>query len=66
VATTKKQSCIFESREGNRIFVCATKTIIPGEELLINYKLNQIDEEGDHGKALISPQQVNVKYSKTI
>ena len=40
VATTKKPNCIFEAREGNRIFVCATKTIVPGEEFLINYHLN--------------------------
>jgi hypothetical protein len=43
VATTKKPNCIFEACEGNRIFVCATKTIVPGEELLIDYKLNRID-----------------------
>jgi hypothetical protein len=40
VATTKKPNFIFEGREGNRIFVCATKTIVPGEELLIDYNLN--------------------------
>ena len=40
VATTKKPNCIFEAREGNLIFVCATKTIVPGEELLIDYNLN--------------------------
>ena len=43
VATTKKLNCIFEAHEGNRIFVCATKTIVPGGELLIDYNLNQID-----------------------
>jgi hypothetical protein len=66
VATTKKPNCIFEAREGNRIFVCATKTIVPGEELLIDYNLNRIDGEGDHGKAPAVPHQVNVKYSKKL
>jgi hypothetical protein len=56
VATTKKSNFIFEAREGNRIFVCATKKIIPGEELLINYNLNRIDGEGDRGKEPTSPQ----------
>ena len=46
VATTKKLNCIFEARKGNRIFVCATKTIVPGEELLIDYNLNRIDGGG--------------------
>jgi hypothetical protein len=46
VATTKKPNCIFEAREGNRIFVCATKTIVPCEKLLIDYNLNPIDEGG--------------------
>jgi hypothetical protein len=40
VATTKKPNCIFEACEGNRIFVCATKTIVTGEEFLIDYNLN--------------------------
>jgi hypothetical protein len=66
VETTKKPNCIFEAREGNHIFVCATKTIVPGEELLIDYNLNRIDGEGDHGKAPTLPQQVNVKYSKKL
>ena len=46
VATTKKPNCIFEGRKGNRIFVCATKAIVPGEELLIDYNLIQIDGGG--------------------
>jgi hypothetical protein len=46
VETTKKPNFIFEGREGNRIFVCATKTIVPGEELLIDYNLNRIDGGG--------------------
>ena len=64
--TTKKTNCIFEGCEENHIFLCATKTIVPGEELLIDYNLNRIDGEGDCGKAPISPQQVNVKYSKNL
>jgi hypothetical protein len=51
VATIKKPNCIFEACEENCIFVCATKTIVPGEELLIDYNLNRIDGEGDRGKA---------------
>jgi SET domain-containing protein len=46
VETTKKPNCIFESHEGNRIFVCATKEIVPGEDLLIDYNLNRIDGGG--------------------
>ena len=56
VATSKKPNCIFKGCEGNRIFVCATKTIVPGEELLIDYNLNRIDGEGDCGKTPTSPQ----------
>ena len=41
--TTNKQSnFIFEGRQGNCIFVCATKSIVAGEELLIDYNLNRI------------------------
>ena len=61
VATTKKPNCIFEARDGNCILVCETKTIVPCEELLIDYNLNRIDGEGDCGKATTSPQHVNVK-----
>lgn len=43
MTTTKQPNCIFEAHEGNRIFVCASKTIVIGEELLIDYNLNQID-----------------------
>ena len=42
-STLKKPNCIFESREGNRVFVCAIKSITVGEELLINYNLNHVD-----------------------
>jgi hypothetical protein len=66
VATTEKPNFIFEAREGNHIFVCATKTIVPGEELLIDYNLNRIDGEGDRGKTPTLPQQVKVKYSKKL
>ena len=37
---TKQPNCEFEGREEHRIFVCATKTIFPGEDLLINYNLD--------------------------
>ena len=43
VKTTKQLNCEFEGCEEHRIFVCATKTILPGEELLIDYNLNRID-----------------------
>ena len=36
-STLKQPNCIFESREGNRVFVCVIKSIVAGEELLINY-----------------------------
>ena len=39
----KQPNCIFESREGNCVFVCAIKSITAGEELLINYNLNRVD-----------------------
>ena len=54
--TTKQSNFIFEGCEGNRIFVCAKKTIVPWEELLIDYNLNRIDGEGDRGKAPTLPQ----------
>ena len=41
--TYKLPNCIFEGREGNRVFICATKSIVASEELLIDYNLNQID-----------------------
>jgi hypothetical protein len=42
--TTRKQpNFIFEGCEENQIFVCAVKTIVVGEELLVDYDLNQID-----------------------
>ena len=38
----KQPNCIFEGNERNRVFVCAIKSIDGGEELLINYNLNQV------------------------
>jgi hypothetical protein len=43
MTTNKQPNCIFEGREGNRVFVCAIKSIVAGEELLIDYNLNRID-----------------------
>ena len=40
VTTTKKINCEFEGCKEYRIFVCATKTILLGEELLIDHNLN--------------------------
>ena len=42
-STLKQPNCIFESREGNHVFVCAIKSIAVGEELLIGYNLNRVD-----------------------
>ena len=42
-STLKQPNCIFESREGNHVFVCAIKSIAAGEELLIDYNLNRVD-----------------------
>ena len=42
-STLKQPNCIFELHEGNHVFVCAIKSIVVGEELLINYNLNQVD-----------------------
>ena len=43
-ATKNKQpNYIFEGHEGNRVFVCAIKSIVGREEVLINYNLNRID-----------------------
>ena len=42
-STLKQLNCIFESCEGNRVFVCAIKSIAAGEELLIDYNLNRVD-----------------------
>ena len=37
--TYKLPNCIFEGREGNRVFIYAKKSIVAGEELLIDYNL---------------------------
>ena len=67
VTSTKKPNCEFERREEHRIFVCATKTILPGEELLIDYNLNRIDVasmvQGNRGRSHAMPHWVNAKYS---
>ena len=42
-STLKKPNCIFESCEGNCFFVCAIKSIVACEELLIDYNLNRVD-----------------------
>ena len=64
---TKKPNCEFEGCKEHRIFVCATKTILPGEELLIDYNLNRIDVasmvQGNCGRSHTMPHQVNAKYS---
>ena len=41
--THKIPNFIFEGREGNHVSVCATESLVPGEELLIDYNLNRID-----------------------
>jgi hypothetical protein len=41
--TRKEPNCIFEEHEGNRIFVCAVKTITTREELLVDYNLNRVN-----------------------
>ena len=67
VTPTKQPNCKFEGHEEHRIFVCATKTILPSEELLIDYNLNRIDVtstvQGNHGRSHSMPHQVNSKYS---
>ena len=67
VTTTKQLNCKFEGREEHRIFVCATKTILPSEELLIDYNLNRIDVasmvQGNSGRSHVMPHQVNARYS---
>ena len=42
-STLKKPNYIVESHEENRVFICAIKSIIAGEEL-INYNLNCVDK----------------------
>ena len=54
-STLKKPNYIFESREGNYVFVCAIKSIYAGEELLINYNFNQVDTNTVSMDATIYP-----------
>ena len=42
-STINQPNYIFEGHDRNRVFVCAIKSIAPGEEFLINYNLNQVD-----------------------
>ena len=67
VTSTKQLNYESEGHEEHRIFVCATKTILPGEELLIDYNLNQIDVasmvQGNRGRSHVMSHQVNAKYS---
>ena len=42
-STLKQPNYIFKRREGNYVFVCAIKSIVVGEDLLINYNLNRVD-----------------------
>ena len=42
-STLKQPHYIFQSREGNCVFLCAIKSITVGEELLIDYNLNHVD-----------------------
>ena len=41
----KKPNYIFKGHEGSHLFVYAIKSIVAGEELLINYNLNRIDTD---------------------
>jgi hypothetical protein len=41
----KRPNCVFEGCEGNHVFICAIKSIVAGEELLIDYNLNRIDTD---------------------
>jgi len=43
--TNKRPNCVFEGCEGNRVFICAIKSIVAGEEILIDYNLNRIDKD---------------------
>ena len=41
--TLKKPNDIFVTCEGNHVFLCAIKSIVVEEEMLINYNLNRVD-----------------------
>ena len=53
-STLKQPNYIFESREGNHVFVCAIKSIAAGEELLIDYNLNRV---GTNNVSMVVVQQ---------
>jgi hypothetical protein len=57
--TNKQPNCIFEGCEGNSVFMCAIKSIVVGEELLINYKLNRIDTN------VVTVGVVNITFHQT-
>ena len=42
-STLKQPGYIFEGCDKNCVFVCAIKSIVVGEKLLINYNLNWVD-----------------------
>ena len=71
-STFKQTNCIFESREGNRVFVCGVKSIAARKELLINYNLNRVDTNTVSMTTGASRQPVNLnviphyKYFKTV
>jgi hypothetical protein len=54
-------NCVFEGHEGNKIFVCAAKTIVVGEEFLIDYDLNRID-----GSTVIMGVNMFYQYTKPV
>jgi hypothetical protein len=58
-STNKQPNCVFEGREGNHVFVCAIKSIVAGEELLINYNLNRIDTN------VVTMGVVNITFHQT-
>ena len=41
-STIKKPNYIFEGHEGNCFFICVIKSIVVGENFLINYNLNRV------------------------
>ena len=59
--TRKEPNCIFEEREGNRIFVCAVKTIMTGKELLVDYNLNRVDPGTSSFATVQNPLYPNLK-----
>ena len=59
--TRKEPSCIFEEREGNKIFVCAVKTIMSCKELLVDYNLNRVDPGTSSFSTVQNPLYPNLK-----